>query len=116
MTPDQRRFHKQEIAKLSAHGWIGPTYSPICAPTIMGDKTDDGTGESKMRMVVNYLALNALTVVPDFPLPPLQTILEMLGGAKYLSTHDLEAGFHQIRMPKEDRWKTAFRSVLGLFE
>ncbi|CDJ70183.1 hypothetical protein ENH_00079340 [Eimeria necatrix] len=40
----------------------------------------------------------------------------MLGGAKYFSTLDLEAGFHQIRMAKEDRWKTAFRSVLGLFE
>ncbi|CDI87821.1 OSJNBa0042F21.10 protein, related [Eimeria praecox] len=28
----------------------------------------------------------------------------------------LEAGFHQIRMTTEDRWKTAFRSVMGLFE
>ncbi|CDJ52788.1 OSJNBa0042F21.10 protein, related [Eimeria brunetti] len=40
----------------------------------------------------------------------------MLGGAKYFSTLELEAGFHQIRMAKEERWKTAFRSVLGLFE
>ena len=116
MTPDQRRFHKQEIAKLSAHGWIGPTYSPICAPTIMVDKGDDGTGERNMRIVVNYQALNALTVAPDFPLPPIQTILKMLGGAKYFSTLDLEAGFHQIRMAKADRCKTAFRSVLGPFE
>ena len=69
-----------------------------------------------MRMVVNHQALNALTIAPDFPLPPIQTILELLGGAKYFSTLDLEAGFHQIRMAKEDRWKTAFRSVLGLFE
>ncbi|CDJ68259.1 hypothetical protein ENH_00050500 [Eimeria necatrix] len=59
---------------------------------------------------------DALTITPDFPLPPIQTILEMLGGAKYFSTLDLEAGFHQIRMAKEDRWKTAFRSVLGFFE
>ena len=40
----------------------------------------------------------------------------MLGGAKYFSTLDLEAGFHQIRMNKRDRWKTAFRSVLWLHE
>ena len=116
MTPDQLTFHKQEIAKLSDNGWIGPTYSPICSPTIMVDKRDDGSGERKMRMVVNYQALNALTIAPDFPLPPILTILEMLGGAQYFSTLDLEAGFHQIRMAKEDRWKTAFRSVLGLFE
>lgn len=29
---------------------------------------DDGRGEQKMRMVVNYLALNGLTIVPDFPI------------------------------------------------
>ncbi|CDJ69199.1 hypothetical protein ENH_00064840 [Eimeria necatrix] len=116
MTPEQLTFHKQEIAKLSEYGWIGPTYSPICSPTIMVDKRDDGSGERKMRMVVNYQALNALTIAPDFPLPPIQTILELLGGAKYFSTLDLEAGFHQIHTAKEDRWKTAFRSVLGQFE
>ena len=53
MTPDQLTFHKQEIAKLSDNGWIGPTYPPICSPTIMVDKRDDGSGERKMRMVVN---------------------------------------------------------------
>ncbi|CDJ49142.1 hypothetical protein EBH_0024340 [Eimeria brunetti] len=93
-----------------------PTYSPICAPTIMVAKKDDDSGEVKMRMVVNYQALNALTIDPDFPLPPIQTSLEMLREAKYFSTLDLEAGFHQIRMAKEDRWRTVFRSVMRLFE
>ncbi|CDJ68856.1 hypothetical protein ENH_00065850 [Eimeria necatrix] len=116
MIPDQLTFHKQEIAKLSDNGWTGPAYSPICSPTIMVDKPDDGFGERKMRMVVNYQALNALTIAPDFPLPPIQTILEMLGGAKYFSALDRDAGFLQIRMAMEGRWKTAFRSVLALFE
>ncbi|CDJ48360.1 OSJNBa0079C19.6 protein, related [Eimeria brunetti] len=91
MTPEQLQFHKQDIAKLSANGWIGPTYSPICAPTIIVDKRSDGTGERKMRIVVNYQELNALTIAPDLPLPAIQTILEMLGGAQYFSTLDLEA-------------------------
>ena len=116
MPPDQLPFHKQELAKLLDHGWIGPTHSPICAPVIMVNKRDDGTGEKKMRMVVNYQELNKLTIAPDFPMPSVQTILDMLGGAKFFSTLDLEAGFHQIRMAREDRWKTAFRSALGLFE
>ena len=108
MTPDQLTFHKQEIAKLSDSGWIGPTYSPICSPTIMVDKRDDGSGERKMRMVVNCQALNALTIAPEFPLPPIQTILDLLGGAKYFSTLELEAGFHQIRMAKEDGFSGPF--------
>ncbi|CDJ62952.1 hypothetical protein ENH_00029840 [Eimeria necatrix] len=116
MTPDQLKFHNQEIAKLSDNRLIGTTYSPICSPTIMVDKHDDGSGEPKMRMVVNYSALNAPTIAPEFQLPSLQTILEVQGGAKYFSILDLEAGFHQIRMAKEVRWRTAFRSVLGVFE
>ncbi|CDJ34265.1 uncharacterized protein EMH_0019520 [Eimeria mitis] len=116
MPPDQLAYHTKEIARFTAKGWIGPTYSPICAPTIMVDKRDDGTGELKMRMVVNYQALNALTIAPQFPMPSAQTVLEMIGGAAYFSTLDLEAGLHQIRMAREDRWKTAFRSVQELFE
>ncbi|CDJ33163.1 uncharacterized protein EMH_0014960 [Eimeria mitis] len=116
MPPDQLAHHNKEIARLIAKGWIGPTYSPICAPNIMDDKRDDGSGERKMRMVVNHQALNALTIAPEFPMPSGQTVLEMLGGAAYFSTLDLEAGFHQIRMAREDRWKTPFRSVQGLFE
>ncbi|CDJ51691.1 OSJNBa0079C19.6 protein, related [Eimeria brunetti] len=116
MPPDHLSYHTKEIARLTAKGWIEPTYSPICGPTIMVVKRDDGSGERKMRMVVNYQALNTLTIAPEFPMPTVHTILEMLGGAKYFSTLDLEAGFHQIRMAKEDRWKTAFRSVQGLFE
>ena len=75
MPPDQLTFHKQELSKLLDHGWIGPTYSPICAPTIMLDKRDDGTGQKKMRMVVNYQELNRLTKAPDFPMPSIQIIL-----------------------------------------
>ncbi|CDJ27602.1 Polyprotein, related [Eimeria mitis] len=82
----------------------------------MVDKRDDGSGERKMRMVANYHALNALTIAPEFPMPSVQPVLKMLGGATYFSTLDLEAGFHQIRMAREDRWKTAFRSVQGLVE
>ncbi|CDJ65143.1 hypothetical protein ENH_00000980 [Eimeria necatrix] len=64
MTPDQLTFHKQEIAELSENGWVGPTNSTICSPTIMVNKRDDGSGERKTRMVVNYQALNALTIAP----------------------------------------------------
>ncbi|CDJ27851.1 uncharacterized protein EMH_0035450 [Eimeria mitis] len=116
MPPDHLIHHSQEIERLCAKGWIGPTYSPICAPTIMGEKRDDGSGERKMRMVINYQALNALTIATEFPMPCVQTVMEMIGGATYFSTLDLEAGFHQIRMAREDRWKTAFRSIQGLFE
>ncbi|CDJ53638.1 Reverse transcriptase, related [Eimeria brunetti] len=70
MTPDLLNFHRQVIAKLSADGWIGPTYLPICSPTIMVDTFDDGSGERKMLMVVNYQALNAFYDRPWLPVSP----------------------------------------------
>ena len=45
MSPEQLTFHKHEITKLVTNGWIGPTYSSICAPMIMVGKGDDGTGQ-----------------------------------------------------------------------
>ncbi|CDJ31521.1 uncharacterized protein EMH_0067510 [Eimeria mitis] len=50
MPPDHLLNHSQEIERLCAKGWISPTYSPICAPTIMLDKRDDGSGERKRRL------------------------------------------------------------------
>ncbi|CDJ51162.1 hypothetical protein EBH_0000110 [Eimeria brunetti] len=114
MTPEQLNFHKQEIATLSANGRIRPAYSPLCAPTIVVDERDDGSGRQNMRITVNFQTLNALAIARDSPFPPIQTILEMLGGGEYFSA--LEAGFHQIRMAKEGRGKTASRFIMGLFE
>lgn len=60
----------------------------------MGDKRDEGTGERTMGMVVNYREVNELTIAPDFLLPTILTTLEILLGAKFFSTLDLESGFH----------------------
>ena len=69
MPPDQLPFHQQELAKRLDQGLIGPTYSPICALTNVVGKCDDGTGQRKIRMVVNHQELNKLTIAPEFPLP-----------------------------------------------
>ena len=116
MSADHIKAQKQELDLLLQRGWIGPTSSPFCAPTMMVSKKQDESGEQQYRMVINYVELNKITIAPDFPLPNISTILELLGGAKVFSTLDLEAGFNQIRVAKGDRWKTAFRSLLGLYE
>ena len=44
-------------------------------------KKDDGTGKPQYRMAINYQELNALTILPEYPLPTIQEILDMLHGA-----------------------------------
>ena len=116
MSAEHIKAQKQELDLLLERGWIGPTSSPFCAPTMMVSKKQDAEGNPQYRMVINYIELNKITIAPDFPLPNISTILELLGGAKVFTTLDLEAGFNQIRVAKGDRWKTAFRSLLGLYE
>lgn len=48
-----------------------------------------------------------------FPLPRIDTILDQLGRAKYFSTLDLMAGFHQIPLEHESRKYTAFSTPSG---
>ena len=60
-------------------------------------------------MCVDYRELNSLTVQDAYPMPRIDDLLHKLGGAKYFSKLDLQAGYHQIWMEPQDRAKTAFR-------
>ena len=115
-TKDEIDAMRTQLQQLLQKGWITRTSSPFAAPAMMVPKKGDPPGSPGSRMVINYRALNAITIAAEFPLPVIEDILQLLQGAKVFTIMDMEQGFHQVRMNPQDRYKTAFRTFMGQFE
>ena len=102
---------KAYIKAYVANGFIRPSQSPAAAP-FMFVKRRDG----KLRLVVDYQGLNAVTVKNRFPLPLIPKALDRLHHAKVFTKIDLRNAYHQVRVKEGDEWKTAFRCREGHFE
>jgi len=67
-------------------------------------------------MVIDYRALNKLTIKNRYPLPRIDDLFDQLAGSRVFSSLDLAQGYHQIRISKEDVPKTAFRVPFGHYQ
>jgi hypothetical protein len=65
---------------------------------------------------VDFRQLYALTVKSKFPIPIFDQLMDELVNAKWFSTLDLRAGFHQILLQSCEEYKTAFQTHLGSYE
>ena len=72
--------------------------------------------DGKLRLCVDYRALNKVTVKNSYPLPRIDDLFDRLAGVKYFSRFDLRSGYHQIRIAQGDEEKTACRTRYGSFE
>ena len=106
----QRKVMEDCIHEMLDQGFIEPTVSPYSSPVVLVPKK---SGE--WRFCVDYRALNGITKPDSFALPLASDIFSTLGGAKVMSTLDLDRGFWQVEMADEDKEKTAFTSFLGSF-
>ncbi|KZT60488.1 DNA/RNA polymerase [Calocera cornea HHB12733] len=66
------------------------------------------------RLVIDYRALNANTVKDKFPLPKLDDILDLAGGAQYWGKIDMTNSFFQTRVHPEDIPHTTFTTPMGM--
>ena len=92
-----------------ASGRIVHSASPYGAPILFAKKKDS----DKLRMCIDYRALNKNTVLDRYPLPRIDSLLAQLQGARVFSKLDLRDGYHQLPMARADRFKTAFCTRYG---
>ena len=51
-----------------------------------------------------------------YPLPRIEDIYDMLGGAKFFTSVDLVSGYWRVELDEEARAKSAFATYQGLFK
>ena len=68
-----------------------------------------------MRLCIDFRRLNE-TVPDPYLMPRMEEIIDCLGEAMYVSTLDLNKGFHQVPMKPDDIEKTAFCTPWGKYE
>ena len=72
--------------------------------------------DGSLRMVVDYRALNEVTIKNKYPLPMINDLFDQLQGAKVFSKIDLRSGYHQLKIREQDIAKTTFTTRYGLYE
>lgn len=104
-----KEFVDSEIKKLLENDVIEKSFSPYNAPIwVVPKKGLDENNKPKKRLVIDFQKLNEQTITDKFPIPDINLMIQNLGRAKVFSTIDLESGYHQISIKRDDREKTAF--------
>ena len=107
----ERKELERQVKEGLALGFIEASSSPWSAPVLFVKKK---TGE--LRMVLDWRALNALTVKNACASTDVQSLLDQIGNKRIFSVCDAMSAYHQIGLHPEDRPKTAFRTPLGHFQ
>src|SRR5436190_2305932 len=102
---------KRQLDQLLKDGKISPSTSPYGAPVLFVKKKD-----GKLRMCIDYRALNSQTIQNRYALPRIDELFDRLHGAKVFSKIDLMSGYYQIAIDPKDRYKTAFRKRYEYYE
>lgn len=112
MNPKKQKEAHEQVEKLLEKGFIRPSESPWASPIVMVPKKN-GT----WRMCVDFRKINEIIRASAHPLPHIDNMLDRLKNFKYISTLDLESGYHQIPLDEASKLLTAFTSPnQGLYE
>jgi len=101
----------KQVNEFLQQGVIEPASSPWASNLVLVRKKD-----GSYRCCVNYRQLNAVTRKDAYPLPRIDACLDAMASAKWFSTFDLRASYHQVGVNPSDSDKTVFICPKGMFK
>jgi hypothetical protein len=102
---------KEELDKLLKTRFIRPVeITEWVFPVVLALKKN-----GKLRVCVNYKALNKVTKKDRYPLPFCEEILEKVVGHEMYTFGDGYKGYHQVKIAPKDQLKTTFTMPWGTF-
>ena len=69
----------------------------------------------EIRLCVDFRNLNRASDKDNYPVPPMEQLLQMVSGSELFSLLDGFSGYNQVLVAEEDRLKTTFRTKWGTF-
>lgn len=94
----KRKCVDKAIDELMEAKIIERSRSPWSFPIVVVGKRDGTT-----RMCVDFRSLNKILKPISFPLPLIDDILTLLGGAKVFTSLDCKSGYYQVPLEENDK-------------
>ncbi|EFA12439.1 Retrovirus-related Pol polyprotein from transposon 297-like Protein [Tribolium castaneum] len=102
---------REIVDELLANGIVRESQSPYASPVLLVKKKN-----GQLRLVVDYRALNKITVQDKYPLPLIEEQLRRLAGGKFFTSLDLFSGYYHIPVSEDSIHYTAFITQDGHYE
>jgi hypothetical protein len=110
VSPADQKDMKAELDRFQKQGLIEPSTSPWAAPAMVVRR------DGKVRIVVDYRALNQAVISDQYPIPRADDIFNSLDGKQWFSSLDVMKSFFQVPINDEKcREITSFRTPFGLY-
>jgi hypothetical protein len=102
---------RTEIEKWLDIGIIKKSMSEWASPIVVVKNPDNS-----IRITVDYRAINSFVNVDNFPMPSIDSVLEKLETAVYMTKLDLTKAFFQLPLTPDSNKYTAFVTEFGHYE
>jgi len=111
LTPTEMAALKEYITDGLKRGMLWRSEAPNACSFFFIDKKD-----GKLHPVQDYRPLNAITRKNAAPILLIPELIDKLLGARFFTKLDVRWGYNNIHVREGDKYKTAFKTPLGLFE